>query len=162
MSTFDRILDWLGRQLARGLSEQPQESWPFAPSDPEALRRTLRPGDVILISGADRISKSIKYLTQWSHAAIYVGEMPETTDGNGEPHALVEVNLGEGCISAPLSKYARAHTRICRAATLSDEERTRVATYMKERIGLDYDLRNILDLALFSCPCRFPSAFAAA
>src|SRR5689334_21697563 len=46
------------------------------PYDIDSLRATLRPGDVILVEGSQRVSEVIKYLTQssWSHAALYVGD----------------------------------------------------------------------------------------
>ena len=161
MTMFDLALDWVGRRMAAGLQAQANETWPYAPSDPVALHRTLRPGDVVLVSGADRISKTIKYLTQstWSHAAIFVGDMPDRVSEDGEVHSLIEVNLGEGCVSAPLSKYARAHTRICRAASLTPEDRQQVIDYMKERIGLQYDLRNIIDLGRYLVPLPVPQRF---
>jgi len=64
MTAFDRLSDIVGHALARGLRHQKGEKWPYAPSDPAALEHTLQPGDVILISGSERISKTIKYLTQ--------------------------------------------------------------------------------------------------
>ena len=50
---------------------------------------------------------AIKYLTQstWSHSALYVGNALGRVTPDGEPLSLIEVNLGEGCIAAPLSKY---------------------------------------------------------
>ena len=45
------IADGVGRFLARYL-EKPAEGYePFTPSEPDALRATLRPGDVLLLSG---------------------------------------------------------------------------------------------------------------
>ena len=38
---------------------------------------------------------------------------------DGEPLVLVEANLGEGVVGAPLSKYHRYHTRICRPIGLT-------------------------------------------
>ena len=80
------------------------------------LRAALRPGDVLLVEGNNHISGVIKYLTQstWSHAALYVGPIGERTTADGEPLVLVEANLGKGVVGAPLSKYSRFHTRICR------------------------------------------------
>ena len=52
-------------------------------------------------------------------------------------------------MSAPLSKYARAHTRICRPVELTEEDRQRVVSFMKSHIGHDYDLRNIIDMARY-------------
>src|SRR6266567_1078853 len=71
---------------------------PFTRSDPDALRASLRPGDILLVEGNNRISGVIKYLTQstWSHAALYVGPMAGRADENGEPHVLVEVDMSVG------------------------------------------------------------------
>ena len=75
---------------------------------PDALRATLRPGDVLLVEGNNHVSGVIKYLTQstWSHAALYVGPIGERTTADGEPLVLVEAVLGQGVVGAPLSKYA--------------------------------------------------------
>ena len=161
MGMLDRFLDWLGRRLASRLSEQKVDAWPYAPADPEALARSLRPGDVILVSGGEKISQAIKYLTQstWSHAALYVGEVIDAREADGEPHRLVEVNLGEGCVSAPLSKYAKAHTRICRPVALTPEDRQAVIDFMTTRIGLQYDMRNIFDMARYFVPLPIPARF---
>ncbi len=161
MGMIDSFLDWLGRRLATRLNDQRQDEWPYAPADPVALEQTLQPGDVVLVSGSEKISKAIKYLTQstWSHAAIYVGDVIGRAEPDGERHTLVEVNLGEGCVSAPLSKYAKAHTRICRAVSLSDEDRQTVVDFMIARIGLQYDLRNIFDMARFLVPLPVPPRF---
>src|ERR1043166_8781828 len=45
------------------------------PNDFESLLRVLKPGDVILVDGDQRVSEVIKYLTQstWSHSVLYVG-----------------------------------------------------------------------------------------
>jgi hypothetical protein len=161
MSAFDKFLDWFGHRLATRLRNASPDEWPYAPSDPAALSRALRPGDVILVSSADRISRAIKYLTQstWSHAAIYVGEIDGRAESSGEVHVLIEVNLGEGCVSVPLSKYARAHTRICRAVGLRPNDQACVVTFMTSRIGLKYDLRNIIDMARYFVPLPFPQRF---
>ena len=76
MTAFDNALDWFGRWLAQHLRREVPGEEPFVPSDPAALRRTLRPGDVLLVAGSSKLSTAIKYLTQstWSHAALYVGE----------------------------------------------------------------------------------------
>jgi len=156
------IMDWMlggiGHKLARYL-ERPVDGYePFTPSDPEALRLTLQPGDVLLVEGNNNVSGIIKYLTQstWSHAALYVGPIGERTAADGEPLVLVEANLGEGVVGAPLSKYFRFHTRICRPIGLTDDDRARICTYAAERIGFDYDVKNILDLLRFLVPLPIP------
>lgn len=150
----DRRLDWIGQRLASKLNRPTSGYQPYTPSDFQTLCRILRPGDVLLIEGGERVSTAIKYLTQstWSHAAIYVGShLPEAGDG-AEQHHLVEVNLGEGCVSAPLSKYASYNTRICRPVGLTEAERAQVTVFMIARIGLKYDLRNIFDLLRYFMP----------
>src|SRR6185295_10826700 len=106
--TFDSLLDRFGRWLARRLRREAPGEEPFVPSDPEALRRTLRPADVLLIAGSSKLSTAIKYLTQstWSHAALYVGGVlgPSAVS---DPHTLIEVTPVDGCVAVPLSKYER-------------------------------------------------------
>jgi len=154
MAAVDHVLDRIGRWLALRLNTPRPDEWPYAPADPDALRRTLRPGDVLLVSGSEKVSVAVKYLTQstWSHAAIYVGDIPDRKTEEGEAHCLVEVNVGEGCVSAPLSKYARAHTRICRPVAMIPADRDEIVRFMTSRIGLKYDLRNVIDLARYLVP----------
>ena len=75
MGPFDRLLDRFGHWLAGRLESETPGEEPFIPTDREALRRTLRTGDVLLVAGGSTLSTAIKYLTQstWSHAALYVG-----------------------------------------------------------------------------------------
>jgi hypothetical protein len=151
-------LDGIGQLIARYL-EKPEAGYePFTPSEADALREILRPGDVLLVEGNNHISGVIKYLTQstWSHAALYVGPIGDRVTAQGEPLVLVEANLGQGVVAAPLSKYARYHTRICRPVGLTDDDRARVCTYASERIGFDYDLKNITDLLRYLFPLPVP------
>jgi hypothetical protein len=132
----------------RGAREEP-----FVASDPDALRRTLRPGDVLLIAGSSKLSTAIKYLTQstWSHAALYVGDALGSSAG-GEAHTLIEVTPVEGCVPVPLSKYERFHTRICRPVGLTHADREDVIKFMVSRLGTQYDMRNVFDLARYLLP----------
>jgi len=152
------MVDRVGRMLAHYL-EKPVEGYePFTPSDADALRAVLRPGDVLLVEGNNHISGVIKYLTQstWSHAALYVGAIGDRVTADGEPLVLVEANIGQGVVAAPLSKYARFHTRICRPIGLTEDDRARVCAYAAERIGFDYDLKNIIDLMRYLLPLPVP------
>ena len=153
-----KIVDGVGRVLARYLEKPAQGYEPFTPSDPDTLRATLRPGDVLLVEGNNHISGVIKYLTQstWSHAALYVGPIGDRETHEGEPLVLVEANIGQGVVAAPLSKYVRYHTRICRPTGLTEDDRARVCTYAAERIGFDYDLKNIIDLLRYLFPMPVP------
>jgi hypothetical protein len=122
------------------------------------LRHSLQPGDVLLVEGNNHIAGVIKYLTQstWSHSALYVGPLSGHATADGEPHVLIEANVGEGVVSAPLSKYLRFHTRICRPVGLTESDCARVCAYAIERIGLAYDLKNIIDLLRYLLPLPVP------
>ena len=155
------ITERVGRVIARYLEEPEHGYLPFTPSDADALRASLKPGDVLLVEGNNHISGIIKYLTQstWSHAALYVGPIGDRVTADGEPLVLVEANIGQGVVAAPLSKYARFHTRICRPIGLSEDDCARVCIYAAERIGFDYDLKNIIDLMRYLIPLPVPQRF---
>jgi len=151
------MLNSIKRRLARYL-ENSEPDGTFNPTDVVGLRQSLEPGDVLLVEGNSRISAAIKYLTQstWSHAALYVGPIPGAHAGDGEPHVLIEAELSEGVVSSPLSKYHSYHTRICRPVGLNREDRERVCSYAIDRIGFDYDFRNIFDLMRYLIPLPMP------
>jgi hypothetical protein len=148
----------IGAAIARYLQKPIAGYKPFTRSDPAALRASLRPGDVLLVEGNNRISGVIKYLTQstWSHAALYVGPMAGKVDENGEPHVLIEVDMSVGVSSAPLSKYFDFHTRVCRPVGLSNKDCAKLCAYAIERIGCGYDLKNIVDLVRYLVPLPVP------
>ena len=152
------MVDGLGQFIAHYLEKPAPGYEPYTPSDPVALRATLKPGDVLLVEGNNNISGVIKYLTQstWSHAALYVGPIGDRVTSGGEPLVLVEANIGQGVVAVPLSKYARFHTRICRPTGLTDDDCARVCAYAAERIGFDYDLKNIIDLLRYLFPLPVP------
>jgi hypothetical protein len=120
----------------------------------ERLRALLRPGDVLLVEGNTRIGTVIRYLTQstWSHAAMYVGELPGVRGDGAEPNVLIEADLVKGVCAVPLSAYAGMRTRICRPTDLSDDEVTRLIGYMVRSLGKKYDLKNLFDLARYFLP----------
>jgi len=152
-----RVLDGFGRLIAQYLERPVAGYEPFTPSDPNALSASLKPGDVLLVEGNNHISGVIKYLTQstWSHAALYVGPLGRRTAGE-EPHTLIEAEIGIGVDSAPLSKYTRFHTRVCRPVGLTADDCEKVCAYAIERIGLAYDLKNITDLMRYLMPLPVP------
>ena len=150
----DTLLDRIGRFLARRLQTESSGYEPYTPSAPETLHRTLQPGDILLIEGTQQLSAAIKYLTQstWSHAALYVGDaLPEPDDGSERPRR-VEVNIGDGGVAVPLSKYQTYNTRICRALGLTPDDRKHVVDFMVSRLGLRYDTKNIVDMLRYFMP----------
>lgn len=155
----DTWLDKLGRFLAARLEQKTSGYQPYTPSDPDTLGRVLEPGDILLVEGNAKISSAIKYLTQstWSHAAMFVGphlplsEREEALPVLERPQ-LIEVNLGEGCVTAPLGKYATYNTRICRPVGLTAPDKEELVRFMVSRLGLRYDLKNIFDMLRYFLP----------
>lgn len=162
MSFFNSVLDRFGMWIAQRLEETSSGYEPFTPSDPETLAHILQPGDVLLVEGNQKVSAAIKYLTQstWSHSALYVGEALKEhkegqslgEDGTRQDNTLIEVNLGEGCVAVPLSKYKTYNTRICRPVNLTEDDRQTLVRFMVDRLGLEYDMRNIFDLLRYTFP----------
>lgn len=158
---MDFVHGWISRRIISCLEQPSQGIEPFTPSDPTALAEVLQPGDVLLVEGNTRVSGIIKYLTQstWSHSALYVGPRFNKKAADGSPHVLIEANLGQGVITAPLSKYASFHTRVCRPVGLRDEDRERVVNFMIKRLGIEYDVKNILDLLRYLFPAPIPAQY---
>ena len=154
MKFVDGVYQWVGQWIEERLERPVSGYEPFTPSDPITLRRNLQPGDVLLVEGNQKVSVAIKYLTQstWSHAAIFVGDALGLPNSGGEPNTLIEVNLGEGAVAAPISKYKNFNTRICRPKGLSTQDRQKLVTFVVARLGLEYDTRNIFDLARYLLP----------
>jgi len=123
---------WLGRALARFLSQRRHAHGVSLPTDPAHLAACLKPGDVLLVEGESRFSVGIKYLTQstWSHAALYVG----AALGDSERRCVVEADVVDGIRAVGL-----------------DEIRA-VIDHAARRIGQRYDLKNIIDLVRWLLP----------
>ena len=154
-------MNMIGRVIARFL-ERPLSGYePATTPDFDVLRAVLKPADVILVEGNIRVSSVIKYLTQstWSHSAIYVGDCLGRAESDGEPHVLIEAEMSEGVITAPLSKYRDTHIRICRPVALTRADQFRVISFLKARIGLGYDVKNVLDLMRFLIPLPIPQKY---
>lgn len=157
MTHTKTLLDRIAEFVAGKITAESSGYEPYTPSDPETLARTLRPGDVLLVEGNQKVSAAIKYLTQstWSHAALYVGDalpLPAGKEDEADRPRLIEVNIGEGCVAVPLKKYETYNTRICRPAELHPEDREKVVAFMIGKLGVAYDIHNILDLARWLFP----------
>lgn len=155
----------LSAWMVRYLTEELPANTRRIPVDPGQLRRSLRPGDVLLVEGRTRISQVVMYLTQssWSHSAMYVGDALLRWGGPAAQaalerygpearHLLVESDLREGVIAVPLEKYANSNLRICRPHNLGPEGLQRVLSELFKHLGLRYDRRNIFDLARYLIP----------
>ena len=142
-------LRWIGRKLARYLSE-PRDGAHVTTSRPDLLASTLRKGDVLLVEGTSRFASAIRYITQstWSHAALYVGDALGASI-DGETMLFIEADINEGVRAMPLSYYVHWHTRICRPVGLTETEIDALIRYVADRIGNQYDVRNVIDLARY-------------
>lgn len=149
-----RLLSALGRRIAKYLSRPRDAEGRVATSSREKLAATLRKGDVLLVEGTSLFSSAIKYLTQstWSHSALYVGDALGTQGDGGEPLLLVEADISAGVRGMPLSAYWDLHTRICRPVGLTAREIDELVAFVTKRIGHQYDLKNIVDLARYFLP----------
>ena len=135
------ILRYIGNMLARHLSKPKPGYERFSVLSQAQLKATLQPCDLVLVEGNSQISTAIKYLTQstWSHVCLFVGE----EDGQG---ALLEADLVHGVCRVPLSKYDGYNVRICRPVNVTDEDKQALIDFAIERIGHQYDSKNIFDL----------------
>ncbi len=141
------ILEAVGLALARYLVQPSKNTVPtVASSRPELLCATLRKGDILLVEGISRFSTAVKYLTQstWSHAALYIGIVDDSDIG-----MVLEADVVQGVRLVPLSHYWQSHTRICRAVGLSGVEIDEIVTHAMQKIGYQYDLKNVIDLARY-------------
>lgn len=146
-------LAWLGSWLARYLAKRIHVHGTAPAVPPERLLAHLRPGDVLLVEGDTRVSSAIKYLTQstWSHAALYVGRHLVERGGN-PAHLFVDADTIAGVRSVGIDDFNGMHTRICRPVGLSEEDCRTLTGYVIDRIGHQYDLHNVIDLARYLFP----------
>ncbi len=154
-------LSWCGRKLAGFLNKTIHIHGTGPAIRTEHLLACLQPADVLLVEGGSRVSTAIKYLTQstWSHAALYVGSYLPDAGGNPS-HCFIEANLVKGVQSVGIEEFAGLHTRICRPVGLSSEDRRAIVTFAIQRLGNQYDLRNVIDLARYLLPTPpVPSRF---
>ncbi len=145
-------------------AERPYEGIPLC--DFERIRYELRPCDVLLIEGRSNVSDIIRSITQssWSHAALYIGRLHEIEDPkirnllstyfNGSPDTqlVVEGIMGKGTIVSNLSNYANDHIRLCRPKGLSRQDAQKITRFAIRKLGTQYDVRQIVDLARFLLP----------
>lgn len=166
LRVIKRLHDRVWKAITRWLADEHAPAEDAHLSDYERLRYEIRSADVILVEGRSRVSEIIKTITlsSWTHSALFIGRLHDIRDKNlrdyisyhydgdpGEP-LLIEALLGEGTIVAPLSKYKGFHLRICRPKGLSPSDAEQVIKKCVGYIGLDYDLRQLLDLARFMFP----------
>ncbi len=162
-----RIHQWLWKKLTSWLAYEPPGSSEHL-SDYDRLQYEIRPADVLLVEGRSHVSDIIKTITlsAWTHAALYIGRLHDIEDpatrryvldhmhtdpDPGDP-LIVEALLGEGTVVSSLSRHEGYHLRICRPKGLSRQDAIAVIRHAASRLGSNYDVRQILDLARFMFP----------
>ncbi len=147
--------------------EAPYEGMPLC--DFERIRYEVRPCDVLLIEGRSRVSEVIKQVTQspWTHSCLYIGRLHDIDDLDlrqlvaehfqGEPNEqlVIEGFLGKGTIVTRLDCYRNDHIRICRPRDLARDDAQKVIQFATQKLGTDYDVRQIFDLMRFMMPWSF-------
>ena len=149
---MNRLIRRVGACLADYLSRPVRAGAQAAVVPAERLAALLRPGDVMLVEGNNRISVAIRYLTPWSHAALYVGDALGAPPPGEEPRVLIEAALREGVRAVPLANFAHLNTRICRPVGLTADDRARVIDFARARLGQQYDLSHLVDLVRYLLP----------
>ena len=154
MFQLNKIANIPGRLLAKFLTQPSSQYVPFSLVETVRLSKQIQPCDVLLVEGDQRISSAIKYMTQstWSHSAIYVGNIINPEANPNDPKVLIEADIKQGVIAVPLSKYAQYNVRLCRPVNLTFEDKSKVISFVMRRLGNDYDLKNVYDLARYLFP----------
>lgn len=133
------------------------------------IRHEVRPTDVLLIEGRNRISRIVRHITQspWSHSALYIGHIYNIDDpklrefvqqnyrGPLSEQLIVEAMIGQGTVIAPISKYKNEHIRVCRPTGLSHLDAQKVIAYAINSIGRHYSIRHFFDLGRFILSSKF-------
>ncbi|HEY7573883.1 MAG TPA: lipo-like protein [Thermoanaerobaculia bacterium] len=157
------LADWFLGQLTRRRRHYRR----FAYNDPQKLKASMEPADVLLVDGDQRVSEAVKYLTQssWSHSALFIGDALLRRDeatrretlrrfGRESRFLVVEALVDKGVIVSPLVKYADFNVRICRPIGLTPADREIVVDHVLSRVGHTYDRRNFWDLTRYVLPFR--------
>jgi len=143
---MNRFRRSIGTSIATFLTQEVTAE-PALPVDIAALRHLLHKADVILVEGHLRISSVIKYLTQstWSHAVLYAGD--------GE---CIEADVLAGVRRFPLAELAAYRIRICRPISLTETDAGIIIAHAIARLGVQYDLKHVADLARYLLPVPMP------
>ena len=166
-TSFERTFALMGNTLTKKIKtalinwlNKPFEKREFPICDFERVRHEIRPCDVLLIEGQNRVSEIIKLVTQsaWSHSALYIGRLHDIENPilrervrgflkcSEEEQLLIEGMLGQGTIVSSLSNYKLEHIRICRPKGISHQDAQKVIGYAVGHLGTEYNMRASFDL----------------
>lgn len=165
-SLTQKFVQWVGKVLTKEPAREENHTPLY---DFERLSYELRAGDVLLTEGRSHVAEVIKLTTQspWTHSMLYLGRLYDIQDvaarellkqhydGDPNEQLVIEAMVGKGTIVTPLTKYQDDHIRICRPKGLAPMDAQKVVSYAIKQLGLDYDVRQILDLLRFMFPYSF-------
>lgn len=161
------VRDQLWNLITNWLNEIPRSNKNMqAINNFEQMLAQLQPSDVILFEGKARVSEVIKIITlsQWTHAALYIGSKNDLKSPSaralvdkhyqGDPSIplVIESMLGFGTIINPITDYVDDNLRVCRPENLNIKDQDKVVCFAAEHLGINYDVRQLLDLARFMFP----------
>ncbi len=162
-----KLRDWIWQTIVAWLNDIPKGNRdPQMINDFSRLLKEIEPADVVLFEGRTRVSEVIKMITlsPWTHAALYIGCLNDIKDpvtrglilkfyqGNANKPLIIESLLGQGTIVTPLSDYYEENLRVCRPLGLPASDQKKVLRFAAEHLGMNYDVRQLLDLARFMFP----------
>ena len=156
------LAEWFVRELTRSRREYRR----YVFNDERRLKSRIRPGDVVLVDGDQRVSQVVKYMTMspWSHSGMYVGSAllqdpakrleVRRLFGREARYLIVEALVDKGVVVSPLVKYIDFNIRICRPIGVTRERIGIAVDHVLSRVGFTYDRRNVLDLFRYLLPLQ--------
>ncbi|KTC91615.1 YiiX/YebB-like N1pC/P60 family cysteine hydrolase [Fluoribacter dumoffii] len=137
--------------------------------DFKQMTHEIKPGDVLLVESHTRMGNIIRLISEstWTHAALYIGRFEEITDPSlrdliqqnntylPSDQLIIESMLGEGTRVSTVDEYQNDHIRILRPSALLAEDKEKVIAAAIHKIGKNYSLRHLFDLARFIFPWSF-------
>jgi hypothetical protein len=164
---FTHARNWLWNLITDWLNEIPKSNQnQQVINNFDQMLDALRPADVVLFEGRSRVGEVIKIITlsQWTHAALYIGAQCDLKNPDalalvkkhyqGDPSLplVIESLLGFGTIINPITEYKEDNLRVCRPNNLSKIDQEKVVCFATEHLGMNYDVRQLLDLARLMFP----------
>lgn len=160
------IADWIITKLGRWLLKNEPIDHKNYYFNFNKMCDDMQVGDVILMQGRNKIGNIIRHVTlsPWTHAALYIGRLNDIKDlksreiasqfcvDNPDKQLLIESDLGVGTILSDIKSYEDYSIRILRPQQLANEDADKIVSYAIGKLGMQYDVRHLLDLARFLFP----------
>lgn len=158
--------DWVIKNASKWLVKGDSAARKNYLYDFDSICEKIRIGDILLIEGNNRISTIIRHVTQsrWTHSVLYIGRFQDIEDpamreiakkycnGDTERQMIIESEIGCGTIISSLTDYQDASLRVLRPEGLTEKDAQKVISFAIGRLGSQYNLHQLLDLARFIFP----------